>query len=481
MTSLYKYEYALAQAEVDWQRHLYEIVKEIKELVMESHKITAEIEKLIQEVNEASKALDVANAALINAQESYLTVLAEGEQVLSKREALRKQAVNRIAASRYQDMAFRTFRNDALAKYGNAFDFAKKYTYLATKAYDYETALGLGVAYSSDPIFREIIGARNLGFVKEGQAQLGGLHGDGGLADVLARLKANWLVLKGRLGINNAEHEQNWLSLRSECFRIRPEGTEAQTAWQNKLSSFQVDNLLDYPEFRRYCLPFESTAGLRPEEPGLVIPFSTTIDFARNVFGWPLAGNDHAFDSSHYATKISKLGIKFIGYNNTTNTAVALANEPRVYLIPVGNDVMRSPGSDGGDVLAYNVVDQVVPVPFPLGTSSLDEPDWTSIYDAYTGNGDPLATIRRYPSLRAYHDHGTFTGEAMLSNTRLVGRSVWNTRWLLIIPAGTLAANREFALKTLIQGADLNGDGKIDQPGILDIQIGFDTYSNAGN
>jgi hypothetical protein len=69
----------------------------------------------------------------------------------------------------------------------------------------------------------------------------------------------------------------------------------------------------------------------------------------------------------------------------------------------------------------------------------------------------------------------------MLSNTRLVGRSVWNTRWLLIIPAGTLAADRDFALQTLIYGADLNKDGKLEQFGIQDIQIGFQTYSNSGN
>jgi hypothetical protein len=426
--------------------------------------------------------LDAANAALINAQESYNSVLAEGEQVLSKRESLRKQAVNRIAAGRYQDMAFRTFRSDALAKYGNAFDLAKKYTYLATKAYDYETALGLGGAYNSDPIFREIVGARTLGFMENGEAQLGGLHGDGGLADVLARLKANWLVLKGRLGINNPQTESCWLSLRSELFRIQPTGADAQKAWQDKLASYRVDNLLDYPEFRRYCLSFQSSYGLKAQEPGLVIPFSTTIDFARNVFGWPLAGNDNAFDSSYYATKINKVGVMFIGYNNTTNSSsVALGNEPRIYLIPVGNDVMRSPGNNGGDLLSYNVVDQVVPLPFPLGNSYLDEPDWTAIYNAYTGNGDPLASIRRYPSLRAYHDHGSFSQEDMLSNTRLVGRSVWNTRWLLIIPAGTLAADRDFALQTLIYGADLNKDGKLEQFGIQDIQIGFQTYSNSGN
>ena len=130
---------------------------------------------------------------------------------------------------------------------------------------------------------------------------------------------------------------------------------------------------------------------------------------------------------------------------------------------------------------SYSVVDQVVPVPYPLGSTSLDEPDWTAIYNAYTGGGDPLASIRRYPSLRAYHDHGTFSDSDMLSNTRLVGRSVWNTRWLLIIPAGTLAVDRDFALEALIRGADLDQDGKLDQPGIQDILIGFQTYSNSGN
>lgn len=477
-------EAKLYLAKLDCVEKLYDTildgVKEAAQLTFETQESMAEIKKLVMEANDAATALDVANAAMINAQESYLTVLAEGEQVLSKRESLRKQAANRIAAARYQDMAFRTFRTDALAKYGNAFDFAKKYTYLATKAYDYETALGLDSAYSSDSIFCQVVGARNIGFMKDGQAQLGGLHGDGGLADILAQLKANWLVLKGRLGLNNPQIEQNWLSLRGECFRIEPSGTVATKAWRDKLSSCYVANLLENSDFQRYCLPFASSTGLKAQEPGLVIPFSTSIDFAKNVFGWDLAGNDHAFDSSYFATKIRKTGVKFIGYNQTTNGVVALSATPRVYLIPVGHDMMRSPGADGGDLLAYNVVDQVVPLPFPLSKNTLDDPDWTAVYTAYTGAGDPLATIRRYPSLRAYYDQSA--GEdAMLSNTRLVGRSVWNTRWLLIIPAGALNADRDFALDALIKGADLNKDGKIDQPGIQDIQIGFETYSNSGN
>lgn len=476
-----KTQYAISQNKMERINKSYEIAKDLANLTFETHKIVSEIQKLIMEANEAAMALDSANAALVNAQEAFATVLAQGQIALSKRERLRKQANNRIAVGRYQDMAFRTFRSDALARYGSAFDLAKKYTYLAAMAYDYETALGLGGPNGGASIFREIVGARALGFMDDGKAQLGGIHGDGGLADVLARLKANWLVLKGRLGINNPQTETGWLSVRTELFRIAPTGASAATAWQNQLSTYRVDDLLSHSEFRRYCLPFQSSTGLKPQEPGLVIPFSTTIDFARNVFGWPLAGNDNAFDSSHYATKIRKLGVRFVGYNQASNGVAALANAPRIYLVPAGFDVMRSPGSGGGELLAYNVVDQVVPLPFPIGTSALDEPDWMALYDAFTGNGDPLASIRRYPSLRAYHDQFSYSDDAMISSTRLVGRSVWNTRWLLIIPAGTFHADRDFALKALIQGADLNGDGKLDQPGISDIQIGFEVYSNSGN
>ena len=83
-------------------------------------------------------------------------------------------------------------------------------------------------------------------------------------ADILARLKANWIVLEGRLGINNPETEQNWLSVRTELFRIPASGAEAAATWQNQLTACAVDNLLDDPEFRRYCLPFESSTGLKP-------------------------------------------------------------------------------------------------------------------------------------------------------------------------------------------------------------------------
>ncbi|MHC4343333.1 MAG: hypothetical protein ACYSUP_01445 [Planctomycetota bacterium] len=49
----------------------------------------------------------------------------------------------------------------------------------------------------------------------------------------------------------------------------------------------------------------------------------------------------------------------------------------------------------------------------------------------------PLAEIRRYTRFRAYPDGG-FDPSEMTYDSRLIGRSVWNTRWLLIIPGHSL-------------------------------------------
>lgn len=459
-----------------------ETAKDLANLAFEEHEITFKIEQYLRNLNTANLDLEMAFTKLINAQEAFIAIQADGERLLAERERQRKQAVNRIAAGRYQDMAFRIFHNEALSNYSNAFDLAQKYTYLAAKAYDYETALDLDSVYDPSSIYREIIGCRTIGHMENGEAQLGGIHGDGGLADVLARLKANWIVLEPRLGINNAQTERNWVSLRTELFRIKPSGTDGAQAWQSTLEQFWVDNLLDHPDFRRYCLPFNNDEGLEGAEPGLVIPFSTTIDFSENLFGNPLASGDHAFDSSHYATRIKRIGVMFTGYNLLIDDqdTPALGTEPRVYLIPIGTDTMRTPSSDGGQTLLYDVVDQVISPPFPLSGENLEDKDWTALYDMTQGDAESLATIRRYPSLRAYHDQETFEDD-MISSTRLVGRSVWNTRWLLIIPAGTLHSDREYGLETFIKGADINNDGTWDQIGVQDIEIGFETYSTSGN
>jgi hypothetical protein len=429
---------------------------------------------LAREQRESASALLVAIQKASDAQGSFQSAVAEGERLLEERASFRTSASARIAASRYNDMAFRIFRNDALRRYSDAFELAACYAYLAAKAYDYETGL-LPSETAQAPgtqFMDQIIRARILGRVANGQPVLGvtGI-GEPGLSDILARMNANWGVLRGRLGFNNPATETGRFSLRTELFRILP-GPAGDNLWRRKLEECRVDDLFAYQDFRRCCIPFTSQSGLQEREPGLVIPFSSTVDFAKNFFGRDLAGGDNAYDSSHFATKVRSVGIWFTNYDCVTDGSqgVYLANQPRVYLLPLGQDIMRSPTGLGDTLRQWQVLDQAIPLPFPIGTGDLDDPDWIPIYDTLT---DEWAQARRYPSMRAYHDHGFNVGE-MSYNSRLVGRSVWNTRWVLILPAGTLNNDRTHALDWFIGGATGTN-------GVSDIKLFFQTYSYSGN
>ena len=72
--------------------------------------------------------------------------------------------------------------------------------------------------------------------------------------------------------------------------------------------------------------------------------------------------------------------------------------------------------------------------------------------------------------------------DQMTTDTRLIGRSVWNTRWLLIIPGGTMLYDPEDGLDTFIHGQPLpGGDGERDGEGVRDISFFFQTYAYSGN
>lgn len=53
-------------------------------------------------------------------------------------------------------------------------------------------------------------------------------------------------------------------------------------------------------------------------------------------------------------------------------------------------------------------------------------------------------------------------------NNRLVGRSVWNSQWKLVIPGRTLLNNPKEGLERFIRT-------------VTDIKLNFTTYSYAGN
>ena len=126
------------------------------------------------------------------------SAIAEGDRIQSEREIFRQRSAAIVQGFRTRDAAFRLFRNEKLERYKTLFDLAAEYAFLAAKAYDYET--GLLHTEEGHGFINRAISARALGVVNEGQPQFAGSNtGDPGLSSVLAEMKGDWDVLKGRL------------------------------------------------------------------------------------------------------------------------------------------------------------------------------------------------------------------------------------------------------------------------------------------
>ena len=447
------------QAGLDGNFALLEKLKELEEL------LGAEIPARI--------GLHTSHAAITQAMGEYLKVVAEADRLIEGRTLFRRQTAADVQSQRYRDMAFRIFRNDALQKYRAQFDLAARFTFLAAKAYDYETTLLSSDPMSGSRFLTNIVRARQIGAIEDGLPQTGV-----GLADSLAVMGRNFDVLFGQLGFNNPQAETNRFSLRHELFRVLP-APEGDEAWREVLAqdyfangAGTVGNLWDVPEFREFCVP---PAEFGAVEPGIVIPFTTTIEEGKNFFGRDSGGLDSSYDSTQFATKIRSVGVWFSGYD-----ALDLSNTPRVYLVPAGTDTLRSPTGFRGQKREFKVLDQIMPIPFPIGTDELDDPSWIPSVNSLAGS---LTPIRRFGRFRAYHDSGEFSIEEMQRDSRLVGRSVWNSRWMLIIPASTLGApidpvqttNVDERLDLFIRGPEVGGERTGE--GVSDLKIFFETYA----
>jgi hypothetical protein len=103
-------------------------------------------------------------------------------------------------------------------------------------------------------------------------------------------------------------------SLRGELFRITndPAVTTDDDQWQQTLQQHIVRNMLEDPNVARYCRNLRKPDG--SAVPGIVIPFSSTIEHGTNFFGLPLAGGDHAYTPSNFATMIFSVGMVLPGY-----------------------------------------------------------------------------------------------------------------------------------------------------------------------
>jgi len=420
-----------------------------------------ELEKTVR--NEYNVRLEAFNEAEVVRQSfgKYLAKLAEGERFIQQRLVFRRRTAAAATELRYTDAAFRIFRNEAVQKYRATFDMAARYVYLSATAYDYESNF-LGTDQRAGRHFlTQIIRQRNLGVLVDGEP----IPGQAGLADIQGRMLQNWEVLEPQFGLNNPQLETANLSVRNEFFRMRDQDPDASDdptdlRWRAALNdpSVRVKDLWQVPEFRRFCRPFAAER-LGPQ-PALVLRMPTTVTFGLNFFGWPLSGGDTAFDPSHYSTKINYAGITFRGYNEAQ-----LSSAPRVYLFPTGMDTLRSPTGDDLATREWRVLDQALPQPFAIGANDLGNPAWIPQNNLF---GEPFTQLRRFASLRAYPANDDFDEASAITSSRLVGRSVWNTQWVLIIPGGTLLDDPEAGINRFINS-------------VTDIRIGLAVYSFPGN
>ena len=185
---------------------------------------------------------------------------------------------------------------------------------------------------------------------------------------------------------------------------------------------------------------------------------------------------------SNFATKIAASGVVFkdyigmdpytIGTPGASGPASSdpdgLSATPYVYLIPAGIDYMLAPPlGDTGKTRSWHVKDQAIPLPFNLGESDFSA---TQFFTPTGTLNEELWITRKHQAFRPVNDpayfYSTLPGE--FTNRRLIGRSVWNTQWKLVIPANTLLNDEQDGLDRFVRS-------------VSDIQLFLRTYSHSGN
>jgi hypothetical protein len=468
-----------------WDIQPLEREKELRGAVQDIGNKLGDMQGRLWTINERLREYD-------DKQRQVRTLIAQGDTIQAEREIFRKRSAALVQGYRTRDAAFRVFRNEKLERYKTLFDLAARYSLLAANAYDYET--GLLNSTAGREFKGRIINSRALGVVRDGQPQFAGSNaGDPGLSSVLAEMRADWDVVRGRLGFNSPDAYSTTVSMRTERFRILP-GTDGDVAWRDALNRARMDNILDDADVRRFCLQVDSGDGL--PVPGIVLTFSTTVADGLNLFGQPLAAGDSTFSPSSFATKIFAAGAAFEGYRgmgvpsaNGSTAGEASAAEPGswfldpaglsatpfLYLIPVGADTMRTPPlGDSSKVRTWNVEDLAIPLPFNVGAAAFAN---GGVITSGSTLSEELFARRKHQAFRAVPSAEYFTPDiyyggdllrSQYTNNRLIGRSIWNSQWKLVIPGRTLLNNPNEGLDRFIRTVN-------------DIKLHFVTYSYSGN
>ena len=188
-----------------------------------------------------------------------------------------------------------------------------------------------------------------------------------------------------------------------------------------------------------------------------------------------MSGLDHAFSPASYATKILSFTAAFVGYDEDgTGSNQQLSISPRFYLVPAGLDVQYCSDTLYPTPRSWSVVSQRIPVPYAFNTADLSNLNYQPTMNGSDGS---YAERIRFGDSRAFITDNGLTGADDMwlppltpgwnSSSRLYGRSVWNTRWLLVIPGATLNVDQDAGLKRFVDT-------------VTDIKLYLETYSNQG-
>jgi hypothetical protein len=105
-------------------------------------------------------------------------------------------------------------------------------------------------------------------------------------------------------------------------------------------------------------------------------------------------------------------------------------------------------------------------VPFPINTADLRDYAFNPAVDSLNGR---FAQLARLGDFRAYRTAGGALqgNDPAYADPQLFSRSVWNTRWLLFVPAASLGSDQNAAMQRFIET-------------VKDIQLQLKTFSSYG-
>ena len=430
-------------------------------------KLRNALEHAIRSKTELELTIGVRFEALQGAFDNHRSTIAKAKRLLTERHRHRTLTEVDIEKLRYGDMALRLLRQEDVNRYRQEFDSAQLAVYLLARQYDFETNYAQrDPCFLAPDFYRRLTRVRTLGGGKGGggaqgcnqMLDAGTSPGGVGLWGVLRDLESAYEEFVDKRGPKSDYVET--ADLRYGLFRIpyymhpATPGKWRSERWREILRAHIFHSLSAFPDLQGCC------AGLREEDGSfLIVPFSTpllaAVDWAsHNHFGIVKEPGESGFRELYTGSVLKGIKVVFQGYPESI-----LVGDPWVYLVPAGLDMFRSPALSGRPaqmrVWSVEPKDSVGNVDSPWSASRSRYPGFPADYD-----GRRSVDLGSHDALARQH----------------YGRSVYNTRWYLIVPIQRLAPTLE--VDQIIKRF-LGSPGETS--GIANIYIQFHVRANESN